>query len=143
MNNHDLFHSIQQLSRQLTKHLNAALEPFGLFSAQWSVLYVLKTKGTLTQKQLCEYLSVEAPPMTRTIQRLLKQGYIQQVQGNDRRSKFIQLTPKAEKEYPVWEQAVIHVNEELISQFPSDKQHEFYLLLTEWLHTFNDFKQKE
>jgi MarR family transcriptional regulator, transcriptional regulator for hemolysin len=136
MNNHVLFHSIQQLARKLTKYLNETLEPFGLYSSQWSVLYVLKTKGTLTQKQLCDYLAVEAPPMTRTIQRLLKQGLIEQIHGKDRRAKYIRLSPKSIEEYPLWEHAIAKMNHTLISQFPIDSQEELYRLINSWIHTF-------
>src|SRR6478735_8211255 len=105
MNRHELFHTLHQLSRQLTNTLNEALKPLGLYGSQWSVIFVLKTKGSLTQKELCEYLFVEAPPMTRTIQRLVKQGYVRQVPGKDKREKYIQLTEEAVKEFPKWEHA--------------------------------------
>ncbi|WP_252183675.1 MarR family winged helix-turn-helix transcriptional regulator [Rossellomorea vietnamensis] len=133
-NNHMLFHSVNQLSRRLTKHLNEALEPYGLYSAQWSVLYVLREKGTLTQKALSEYLAVEAPPMTRTIQRLLKQEFIQQKSSDeDKRKKYIMLSPKAEAEFPVWEKAVLEKNEELIRKLSSPSQENLQKILNEWL----------
>ncbi|MGD6966186.1 MarR family winged helix-turn-helix transcriptional regulator [Rossellomorea vietnamensis] len=133
-NTHMLFHSVNQLSRRLTKHLNEALEPYGLFSAQWSVLYVLREKGTLTQKALSEYLAVEAPPMTRTIQRLLKQEFIQQKSSDeDKRKKYIMLSPKAEAEFPVWEKAVLEKNEELIRKLSSPSQENLQKILNEWL----------
>ncbi|MDZ5472721.1 MarR family transcriptional regulator [Bacillus sp. 31A1R] len=135
MNSHDLFHSIHQLTRQLTKKLNEALEPYGLYSAQWSVLYTLKTKGTLTQRQLCDYLAVEAPPMTRTIQRLIKQDYVTQVQGDDRRTKYIKLTKKALQVYPEWENAVIKMNEQVINHFPLSSQEQYCKLTLDWLHS--------
>ncbi|MFC3884114.1 MarR family winged helix-turn-helix transcriptional regulator [Bacillus songklensis] len=134
LDNHNLFHSIHQLSRQLTKHVNEVLQPFGLYSAQWSVLYVLKKKGTLTQTGLCEYLSVEAPPMTRTIQRLIKQGYVKQVPGEDKRTKHIQLTEKALIEFPKWEEAILQMNDSLIKQFSKSSQEELYILVSTWLH---------
>ncbi|MEM5592997.1 hypothetical protein AAHH67_16660 [Niallia circulans] len=56
---HDLFHSIQQLARQLTKQLNTALEPFDIYSSEWAILYVLKKNGPLTQKEIADYLSIE------------------------------------------------------------------------------------
>ncbi len=117
MHSHDLFHSLHQLSRQLIKAKNDVLQPFGLYSAQWSVLYVLKTQGTLSQKELCDYLSVEAPPMTRTIQRLVKQGYVRQISGKDKRTKEIELTETALAEYPKWEKAVLAMNEALLKRF--------------------------
>ncbi|RIW27649.1 MarR family transcriptional regulator [Bacillus salacetis] len=131
---HELFHSIHQLSRRLTKHLNEALEPYGLFNAQWSVLFVLREKGTLTQKELCEYLAVEAPPMTRTIQRLLKQGYIEQIScKDDKRKKFISLTALAKAHFPLWEKAVLEKNEELVRELPASIRGELKNILTDWL----------
>jgi MarR family transcriptional regulator, transcriptional regulator for hemolysin len=133
-NTHELFHAVNQLSRRLTKHLNEALEPFGLYSAQWSVLYILREKGTLTQKELCEYLAVEAPPMTRTIQRLLKQGYIQQISSSeDKRKKFISLTDQAEAQFPVWEKAVLNKNEDLVNDLPHSSQEALRSIVSNWL----------
>lgn len=133
MTNHALFHTLHQLSRQLTNKLNEALKPFGLYSAQWSVLYVLHTKGSLTQKELSEYLFVEAPPMTRTIQRLVKQGYVKQIPGKDKREKYIQLTEEAVKEFPKWENAVSMCNEALLENFPEPSQQQLVSLQSVWL----------
>ncbi|MDR4887260.1 MarR family winged helix-turn-helix transcriptional regulator [Fredinandcohnia sp. QZ13] len=131
---HELFHAVHQLSRQLTKHVNETLEPFGLFSAQWSVLFVLKTKGTSTQSELCDYLTVEAPPMTRNIQKLVKLGYVRQIQGIDKRTKQIELTEKALTEFPEWEQAMIEMNERLVNNFPKELQDQLRELLNQWFH---------
>lgn len=133
MTNHVLFHTLHQLSRQLTNKLNEALKPYGLYSAQWSVLFVLNTKGSITQKELCEYLFVEAPPMTRTIQRLVKQGYVKQIPGQDKREKYIQLTEEAVKEFPKWEHAVSKCNQALLMDFPETSQQELVSLQSVWL----------
>ncbi|WP_090832759.1 MULTISPECIES: MarR family winged helix-turn-helix transcriptional regulator [unclassified Bacillus (in: firmicutes)] len=130
---HQLFHTIHQLSRKLTKHLNEALEPFGLYSAQWSVLYVLKEKGTLTQKELCDYLAVEAPPMTRTIQRLSKLGYIQLQTGEDKRKKFIGLSEKALEDFPKWEETVLRLNQKLVENLPESAQKDLRQLISSWI----------
>jgi MarR family transcriptional regulator, transcriptional regulator for hemolysin len=130
---HALFHTLHQLSRQLTNRLNDALKPFGLYSAQWSVLFVLHTKGSLTQKELSDYLFVEAPPMTRTIQRLVKQGYVKQIPGKDKREKYIELTEEAIKEFPNWEQAVTECNQALLKSFPETSQQELLTLQSAWL----------
>ncbi|MEH7179064.1 MarR family winged helix-turn-helix transcriptional regulator [Neobacillus vireti] len=133
MTHHALFHTLHQLSRQLTKQLNEALKPLGLYSSQWSVIYVLHTKGSITQKELCEYLFVEAPPMTRTIQRLVKQGYVRQIPGEDKREKYIQLTEDAIKEFPKWENAVSECNQALLTNFPQSSQQELARLQGLWL----------
>ncbi|MDR7239997.1 MarR family winged helix-turn-helix transcriptional regulator [Neobacillus drentensis] len=133
MNSHELFHTLHQLSRHLTNTLNEALKPLGLYGSQWSVIFVLKSKGSLTQKELCEYLFVEAPPMTRTIQRLVKQGYVLQVPGKDKREKLIQLTDVALKMFPLWEKTVIETNQSLMKHFPETSQEELFHLQKSWL----------
>ncbi|TWD98934.1 DNA-binding MarR family transcriptional regulator [Neobacillus bataviensis] len=133
MSTHELFHTLHQLSRHLTNRLNEALKPSGLYSAQWSVIYVLKNKGSLTQKEICDYLFVEAPPMTRTIQRLVKQGYVTQVPGKDKREKFVQLTDLANQEYPKWEQVVNTLNHQLMKDFPVESREQLLKLQRSWL----------
>jgi MarR family transcriptional regulator, transcriptional regulator for hemolysin len=130
---HALIHTLHQLSRNLTNQINEVLKPFGLYSAQWAVIFVLKTKGTLTQKELCNYLSVEAPPMTRTIQRLVKQGYVQQIQGLDKREKYIQLTENALEQYPRWEKSVNELNQSLLRGLPETEQTTLLNQLNMWL----------
>lgn len=135
MGTHELLHTIHQLSRELTKQANQTLSPFGLYSAQWAVLFVLKTKGSMSQSDLCEYLSVEAPPMTRTIQRLRKQEYVQQIPGADKRVKMISLTEKAEAAYPEWETAVLLMNERLLCHVSADERMLMQTLLADWTKT--------
>ncbi|MBT2657064.1 MarR family transcriptional regulator [Bacillus sp. ISL-18] len=130
---HELFHTLHQLSRHLTNKLNEALKPLGLYSAQWALIYVLKNKGSLTQKELCDYLFVEAPPMTRTIQRLVKQGYVTQVPGKDKREKHVQLTELADQEYSKWEHIVNSVNHELMRDFPIESREQLVKLQKSWL----------
>ncbi|WP_042354255.1 MarR family winged helix-turn-helix transcriptional regulator [Bacillus rubiinfantis] len=131
---HQLFHTLHQLSRHTTNQLNDALKPLGLYGSQWAVLFVLKRKGSLTQKELCDYLFVEAPPMTRTIQRLVKQGYVRQVQGGrDKREKYIELTEAALLEYHKWEKVVNDVNGELLNCLPPSSQQELFTLQNSWL----------
>lgn len=133
MNSHELFHTLHQLSRHLTNTLNETLKPLGLYGSQWSVIFVLKTKGSLTQKELCDYLFVEAPPMTRTIQRLVKQGYVRQVPGKDKREKLIQLTDLALKMFPEWERTVMETNQSLLKHLPETSQEELFQLQKSWL----------
>ena len=128
-----LFHTVHQLSRELSKQLNTSLEPYGLYSGQWTVLFVLKEKGTMTQKELCEYLAVEAPPMTRMVQRLLKQGYIEQEAGEDKRKRYIRLTAASLREFPRWEAAVVQANERLVESMDKETMSTMQVALSDWL----------
>lgn len=142
MNTHQLFHTIHQLSRELVKQTNNTLQPFGLYTAQWSVLFVLKDKGKMTQKELCDYLAVEAPPMTRTIQRLIKQGYVKQVAGEDRRVKIIEMTEQAKAAYPKWETAVLEMNDRLLMGVPDEQRESMQQLLSSYLMNVKENSQK-
>ncbi len=142
MNSHDLIHNLHQISRFLTNKLNEDLKQHGLYSAQWAVIYLLKMKGSMTQKELCHYLSIEAPPLTRTIQRLVKQGFVKQVPGNDKREKLIQLTEEALKEYPKWRKAVTELNHSLLQHLPGDTQVNLFELLKTWLEQLPIRKEK-
>ncbi|KAB7673188.1 MarR family winged helix-turn-helix transcriptional regulator [Bacillus sp. B1-b2] len=129
---HELFHSIQQLARQLTKSLNSSLQPFNIYHSEWTVLYVLKNKGPLTQREIAEYLAIEAPPVTRTIKKLVEKSYVMQVKGSDKRSNHVVLTDLALKEFPKWEQAVIQANELLIQKLPDTSYEQLKFIVTSW-----------
>lgn len=80
--------------------------PLGLYSAQWTIVYLLKTNGSSTQKELSLYLGVEAPTMTRTLARMEKSGWISKVIGTDKREKQIILTDRSHEMYDKWLEAV-------------------------------------
>lgn len=129
---HDLFHSIQQLARQLTKRTNTALQPFNIYSSEWTVLYVLKDKGPLTQKDIAEYLAIEAPPITRTIKKLVDKNYVMQVKRSDKRSNLVVLTDHALKEFPKWEQAILKTNAQLVQKLPETSYEQLKIMITSW-----------
>ncbi|MEH6987457.1 MarR family winged helix-turn-helix transcriptional regulator [Cytobacillus firmus] len=105
-NQSDFFHSINQFTRHFSKVLNESLVPLGLYAAQWTIIYRLKTGGPSTQKEISSYLGVEAPTMTRTLARLEKSGWITRTAGRDKREKLISLTDTAILEYDNWLAAV-------------------------------------
>ncbi|MBG9586497.1 MarR family winged helix-turn-helix transcriptional regulator [Cytobacillus firmus] len=105
-NQSEFFHSINQFTRHFSKVLNESLVPLGLYAAQWTIIYRLKTGGPSTQKEISSYLGVEAPTMTRTLARLEKSGWITRTAGKDKREKLISLTDAAILEYDNWLSAV-------------------------------------
>ncbi|MBG9444792.1 MAG: MarR family winged helix-turn-helix transcriptional regulator [Bacillota bacterium] len=105
-NQSEFFHSINQFTRHFSKVLNESLVPLGLYAAQWTIIYRLKTGGPSTQKEISSYLGVEAPTMTRTLARLEKSGWITRTSGKDKREKLISLTDAAIQEYDNWLAAV-------------------------------------
>lgn len=139
---HELFHSIQQLARQFTKHLNTALEPFAIYSSEWAILFVLKKNGPLTQKEIAEYLSIEAPPVTRTVKKLVEKKYVLQVKGEDKRTNKVFLTDVALQKYEEWEVAVLQANQELLAQLPVDSWVYLQQTISQWSQSLASKEEK-
>ncbi|WP_269758191.1 MarR family winged helix-turn-helix transcriptional regulator [Thalassobacillus sp. C254] len=87
----------------------------------------------MTQTELRDYLAVEAPPLTRNVQRLVKKEIVKQVPGNDKRSKTIELTAYAKREYPEWEKAVVQANEQMLAHIPKRSRDSLEHTLKEWI----------
>ncbi|APB83865.1 MarR family transcriptional regulator [Bacillus amyloliquefaciens] len=130
--NRRLIHQINQCARLITKKANERLEPFGLYSSQWSILYCLKTIGPMTQKDIWSYLNVEAPTVTRTIKRLEENGWIQREQGEDKREKLVVLTKEAELKYNSINQEMLKFEEDMLADFQDGDKEAF----SEFLNVF-------
>ena len=90
-----LFHELFQNTRFIYKELNNALKEHELFAAQWTIIYCIQLKGEITMKQICNYINVEAPTVTRTVSRLVELGWLTTIEGIDRRERIVQLSEEA------------------------------------------------
>ncbi|MFJ7639643.1 MarR family winged helix-turn-helix transcriptional regulator [Peribacillus sp. NPDC097264] len=93
------FHHNLQFSRTFTKKLNEQLAKVDLFHSQWMIIYYLKEYGSTTLVEISNYLDVEKPTVTRTVNRLEERKLIEQIPGKDKRERRIQLTDLGEKTY--------------------------------------------
>lgn len=77
----------------LHRGLGEGLQKHGVSVAQWAVLVVLWETDGLTQKQLSERVAVETPTLSRTIDRMERDGLVKRVRSaSDRRQIHIHLT---------------------------------------------------
>lgn len=81
------------------------MSPMGLYSSQWGIILCLHYRSALTQVQLSNYLNVEAPTITRTLTRLEEMGWIIRSEGDDKRERYVSLSPQAIERFPEWLQA--------------------------------------
>ena len=100
------FHTVSQTARKFSKRFNERVSPTGLYSAQWAVIFKLNQTGSCTQTELCHYLNVESPTMTRTLKRMELMGWIIRTEGTDRREKLISLSETAIAMIPSWQEEV-------------------------------------
>ncbi|MBP2625348.1 MAG: transcriptional regulator, MarR family [Firmicutes bacterium] len=97
-------HKVNQLARLFMKRFNEDFAPTGLYSSQWAFILRLYEKGSSTQKELSEYLSIEPPTVTRTLVRMEEAGWIIKEEGTDRRERKVCLSPAAYEQFTVWQQ---------------------------------------
>lgn len=101
-----LIHLFFQSNRYLVNQLNEVLKPHGLFSSQWTILFLLHENGPMSLTSIWKYLNVEVPTVTRTVTRLETLGWVERIPGTDRREKTIMLTNKANEEFPKIEASI-------------------------------------
>ena len=117
-----LFHILFQQNRFLVNHLNEALREHGLFHSQWTILYLLHEKGTMSLTAIWKYLNVEAPTVTRTVTRLEALGWVMRQQGEDKREKLIALTPFAKEQFPQVKNSVLLFEKQMIQNLDDEEQ---------------------
>src|SRR5690606_5851570 len=95
-----LFHALFQKTRLLSKELNAVLKEHDLFASQWTVLYCIYEHGNMSLTEIWKYLNVEAPTVTRTVNRLAELGWLTIEEGKDRRERIVKLSEQAVASFP-------------------------------------------
>lgn len=121
-----IFHALFQKTRFLNKELNETLKVYDLFAAQWSVLFCIQQHGEMTLTQIWKYLNVEAPTITRTVNRLVKLGWLETAQGRDRREKIVRLTTDAMEKFQTIETVMYEVEKEMLKNL-SDEEQKFFI----------------
>ena len=114
------FHHNLQFSRTFTKKLNEQLAKVDLFHSQWMILFYLKQYGSSTMVEISNYLDVEKPTVTRTVNRLEERKFVERIRGNDKRERRIQLTDLGEETYLKAREAVEEFELHLMEGLPED-----------------------
>ena len=118
----EFFQQFMLLYRSFEHHLNDVLGNFGLYRAQWSILHYLANNGSATLVELAQYLRVEKPTITRTINRWEKIGYLSLVPGKDRREKRVEMSEAGAALYIEVRKAVDLLEEDILSGIPEAQQ---------------------
>ncbi|KOY80780.1 MarR family transcriptional regulator [Lysinibacillus macroides] len=124
-----IFHALFQKSRYLTNCLNEVLKQHHLYSSQWAILYCLHKNGSMTLTQIWKYLNVEAPSITRAITRLETLGWVERLDGEDKREKIVTLSAQAEERLPAIMDTILAFEEEMVGSLTTEEQQQFMMLL--------------
>jgi DNA-binding MarR family transcriptional regulator len=112
--------SFRRAARSLTHVYEEALRPLGLRATQFTVLLVLAQAGEVSQGRLGEMLAMDSTSLTRTLAIMLRQGWIAERRGADRRERRLSLSDSGKAQLnhalPVWEEVQTRVRDRLGKQ---------------------------
>lgn len=124
-----LFHALFQRTRLLSKELNAVLKEHQLFASQWTVLFCIYEHGDMSLTEIWKYLNVEAPTVTRTVNRLAELGWLTIEEGKDRRERIVKLSEQAVTSFPEIEETVIRFETQFLKRLSNKEQLQLMELL--------------
>ena len=100
---------LRLLNRVVTNLYDDALRPFGVRLSQGNVLAVTAKLGVARPAEVCDILELDTSTLSRTVDRMVENGWLEIVPDEDGRSQPFRLTAEGrrlmERALPAWEQA--------------------------------------
>lgn len=108
---------LRQLSRAVTRHYDAYVARTGLKNTQYSLLSHVVLLGPIRPVELARRMKLDASTLTRNLQPLVAQGWVEIGPGGDARSRAITATDagraKRAEAQRAWKQAQLALNAKL------------------------------
>jgi DNA-binding MarR family transcriptional regulator len=108
---------LRQLSRQVTRHYDTYVARTGLKNTQYSLLSHVVLLGPIQPVELARRMKLDASTLTRNLQPLVVQGWVEMGPGADARSRSISATAagraKRTEAQRAWKQAQLALNQRL------------------------------
>ena len=108
---------LRQLSREVTRHYDAYVVRTGLKNTQYSLLSHVVLLGPIQPVELARRMKLDASTLTRNLQPLVAQGWVEVGPGTDARSRLINATAdgraKRAEAQRAWKQAQLALNQRL------------------------------
>lgn len=105
---------LRMLNRVITRVYDDALRPLGLRSTQLNILVATARLGVARPADLCDRLQIETSTLSRNVERMKTNGWLEVVDDADGRAQPIRLTRKGrgllERAKPKWDTAQQQVN---------------------------------
>ena len=100
---------LRLLNRVVTNFYDDALRPFGVRLSQGNVLAVTAKLGVARPAEVCDILELDTSTLSRTVDRMVENGWLEIVPDEDGRSQPFRLTAEGhrlmERALPAWERA--------------------------------------
>jgi DNA-binding MarR family transcriptional regulator len=97
---------LRRAARALTQTYDEALRPVDIRGTQFTILQVLSRTGEISQGRLGQVLAMDSTTLTRTLAVLIRQGWVAERRGQDRRERLISMTSDGHDKFnsalPLW-----------------------------------------
>ena len=108
---------LRQIARRVSRHYDAYVGASGLKTTQYSLLSHVVLLGPLRPSDLAARMQLEASTLTRNLQPLIAQGWVELQPGEDARSRLVVATEsgvaKRMEVQRAWKQAQLALNQRL------------------------------
>ncbi|HXD07708.1 MAG TPA: MarR family winged helix-turn-helix transcriptional regulator [Burkholderiaceae bacterium] len=108
---------LRQLTRGVSRFYDAYMAEAGLKTTQYSLLATIERYGPLRPGELAQRMRMDASTLTRNLQPLSAQGWVEVGPGEDARSRLVSLTDAGRtlrtQGQRAWKQAQLALNERL------------------------------
>jgi DNA-binding MarR family transcriptional regulator len=108
---------LRQIARRVSRHYDAYVGATGLKTTQYSLLSHVVLLGPIRPSDLAARMQLEASTLTRNLQPLVAQGWVELRPGEDARSRLVVATEsgaaKRVEAQRAWKQAQLALNERL------------------------------
>jgi MarR family transcriptional regulator, organic hydroperoxide resistance regulator len=126
----DVFRALGNAVRTIRARVDRTLQHSGLRLGQYQVLRHLWDDDGLTPREIADRLDVEMPTITRTVQRMVRDGLVQRrAHPADARSVRIYLTKRGSDLRPVLSEIVGEQTERALRGFSAQERSDFADLL--------------
>ena len=111
---------LRRLNRVVTHLYDETLRPLGLKASQLNILIVAAKLGIARPTRVCEILQLETSTLSRNVERMRAQGWLEVVVEQDARVQPFRVTARGkrliERAVPAWERAQRQASELLGSE---------------------------
>ena len=108
---------LRQLSRRVSQHYDRIVGTVGLKTSQYSLLSHIVTLGPIRPGDLAGRMEMDASTLTRNLQPLVAQGWVEVGPGDDGRSRLVTATEagreKRSEAQREWKRAQLSLNDKL------------------------------
>jgi DNA-binding MarR family transcriptional regulator len=126
----DMFSRLALIARALKAETDRRLAPYGVHTGQQFALECLWKEDGLTPHEMAERIRVEAPTVTRALQRMASAGLIRKaIDRNDRRKVRVWLTPRGEALRETVPQTMTQLQRDTLAMLSDEEQRQFFVLL--------------